>query len=949
MCKKLIFLFAFLVVLVSTSTLSAYVEENILINGSFEDGFQSPWVFDNGTPAYEIVSDAQDGLNALKVTIAEAGSSEYIPALAQPGISFEAGKYYTFSVFLKGSYDGMQVYLKPQQRGGSYTGYGAAYVTLTTEWAEYSVTTPVFSSTVATADVSIWLGMQAGDVYIDHVRFYEGDYTEPGPTRKATNPIPPSGTSDLTRFNMLSWEPGLYADSHNLYFGTDEDAVTNATVENPMDVLVSQQQTDAFYDTAGDYGTTYYWRIDEVNEADMKITKGHIWNFSTKPIGLTIPQSSITVTASSQKDADQGPEKTIDGSGLNAQNQHGTTNTTMWLSDVTNEPNKAWIRYDFDKLYKMPRMLIWNSNLSGFTSGYAIMGVLIEYSSDGGTTWKTLADVNELQKGTGTADYEPMIVDLGGVADGLAINALKITALSNWSSNFKQYGLSEVKFYYVPVWPTNPNPADTATGVDIYPTLSWTAGDGAVEHKVYFGTNEQAVTNGSASSYVVADSNYITPELLLGQTYFWRVVEVNNASTPSEWSGDTWSFTVIPYTVVDDFEGYSTSIDKWSGGSSASGNGAALSLDTTIANNGSKSMKFMFDDTSDGGISEVSAEPKNLLSGKNWTKGSPKWLVFWVYGDLSNITTEKLYVRINEATYWYFTQTLISADDLVTPWWTQVKVPLINTQVTLNDVDWLKIGFTKTKPETGSGQIHIDDIRLYRDAPAPLLPVNPGDANLVARYKLDGNVNDSSSNHLNGTVYGDPNYVVGPFGNYGMAKEFKNSSYVDLGKSEPNEGFNPKGSFSVSYWANIHSWTSSWGCAMVANRGESGIGWQIRRGSGYGTNGNSLVFTTRGISNDDMYSNKTPPLNQWVHITCVYDSVAFTKAIYFDDKLIIKTDLTGDVRKIAPTTHNTYLGGRANGGNTGVEAFFTGDLDEVRIYNKALSDGEIRYLFNPTP
>ena len=98
-----------------------------------------------------------------------------------------------------------------------------------------------------------------------------------------------------------------------------------------------------------------------------------------------------------------------------------------------------------------------------------------------------------------------------------------------------------------------------------------------------------------------------------------------------------------------------------------------------------------------------------------------------------------------------------------------------------------------------------------------------------------------------------------------------------------------------------------------------------------------------------MYSNQAPPLNEWVNFACVYDSDAFTKAIYFNSELIRQIDLTGDNHVVAPTTHNTYIGARANRGNTGPESLFTGDIDEVRIYDKALTNGEVKFLNDPTP
>ena len=93
----------------------------------------------------------------------------------------------------------------------------------------------------------------------------------------------------------------------------------------------------------------------------------------------------------------------------------------------------------------------------------------------------------------------------------------------------------------------------------------------------------------------------------------------------------------------------------------------------------------------------------------------------------------------------------------------------------------------------------------------------------------------------------------------------------------------------------------------------------------------------------------TPPLNEWVHITCVYDSVAYTKSIYMNGLLDRTVSLTGTSKVIGATTHNTYIGARANSGNTGRESYFTGMIDEVRMYNRALSAGEAAFLGDPTP
>jgi hypothetical protein len=76
----------------------------------------------------------------------------------------------------------------------------------------------------------------------------------------------------------------------------------------------------------------------------------------------------------------------------------------------------------------------------------------------------------------------------------------------------------------------------------------------------------------------------------------------------------------------------------------------------------------------------------------------------------------------------------------------------------------------------------------------------------------------------------------------------------------------------------------------------------------------------------------------------VYDSVANTKTIYING--LQNRQVTGTVgAKIAATTHNTYIGARAVAANTGPEAYFTGMLDEIRIFNRALTGGEAGYLY----
>ena len=111
------------------------------------------------------------------------------------------------------------------------------------------------------------------------------------------------------------------------------DDVNNAGRANPMGVLASQGQSDTTYDPAGllDYGQTYYWRVDEVNAApDNTIFKGDVWSFTAEPFAY--PVTPVAAKASGSG-TNMGPQNTINGSGLNADDQHSVESTKMWISN----------------------------------------------------------------------------------------------------------------------------------------------------------------------------------------------------------------------------------------------------------------------------------------------------------------------------------------------------------------------------------------------------------------------------------------------------------------------------------------------------------------------------------------------------------------------------------------------------------------------------------------
>jgi len=750
-------------------------------------------------------------------------------------------------------------------------------------------------------------------------------------------PRPEDGETDVLRDAPLSWTPGPFASTHDVYLGTTFEDVDNASRTAPGIVLVSKDQSDTTYNAGHlEFGTTYYWRVDEVNAPDKPGTyKGQVWSFTVEP--YSYPITPTAATASSSMGSSMGPTKTINRSGLNASDQHSIAITDMWVSSKTG-PQPTWIQYEFDRVRKLDQMWVWNSNQAvEEIVGYGVKQARVEVSTDG-TTWTEVPNVPEFAQATGQIDYvHNTTVDLGGAV----AQYVRLTCLSTWGGG-EIYSLSEVRFFEAPTRARGPEPTNAATGVDVDATLNWRPGREAARHEVYLGTDPNALV----LAQTVTDHQVALTALggQYGQTYYWRVNEVNDAALPQSWEGDVWTLSTPTYKVVDDFEAYNDQCNRvyyaWKGGAGNSenadcgqsayggnGTGSIVGNDNppyaerTHVHSGAQAMPFSYDNTSGSGVSEAVL---TFSPAQDWTAGGLKTLVLFFKGDLAN-GAGQVYVKINGTKVSYTG----NAAALTTGLWNQWNVDL--SSLSVQAVSSLTVGVSGT----GKGVLYVDDIRLYREAPAVVVPSDPGQTGLVAWYSMEGSVQDGSGNGNNGTLVGAPTYGTSLAG-LGTALGLNGvSDCVDLGNKA---AFNPAGSLGISLWASIGDWGTAWNHVMVGNRGESNVGWQVRRHSS-----TSLCFTTRGVGQDDTASVLTPPLNEWIHITCVYEQAANTKTIYVNGTPdTVVTTNTG--AKVAATTHNTYIGARAVGGNTGPEAFFTGMLDDIRIYNRALSEAEARYL-----
>ncbi len=517
----------------------------------------------------------------------------------------------------------------------------------------------------------------------------------------ASNPEPTSGATDVPRDATLNWASGSFAGQHDLYLGTDLAAVTGASTADASGIYRGRIDPNT-YTTPLAFGQTYYWRVDEVNRTpDNSTFQGAVWSFTVEPYAY--PIAKITPTASSFR-AGMGPEKTVDGSGLDRVDQHGTEPTTMWLSAGT-LPN--WIQYQFDKAYKLHTMKVWNSNqaVESFV-GFGAKSVRIEYALDG-ATWTELPGVPEFARATGSPTYASnTTVDFGGIS----AQYVKLTINSPWGLA-PQTGLSEVRFFSAPVQARAPEPAHNATGVSIDVALDWRPGREAASHNVYLGTDKQAVTDSTATAKTVADHSYRPSPLQLGTTYYWRVDEVNDAAATQSWAGEVWSFTTQEYRVVEDFESYADAegqriYETWVDGFGSSNNGSQVGYpqapfaEQKITHGGKQSMPLSYGNT---GVLVVSEATRTFAAPQDWTASGIKSLSLYFQGAAGN--SGQLYLKINNAKVPYSG----NAGDIAKPAWMPWNVDL-SVVVGVSTVTKLTIGIGGAGAK---GIVYLDDIRLY--------------------------------------------------------------------------------------------------------------------------------------------------------------------------------------------------------------------------------------------
>ena len=796
-------------------------------------------------------------------------------------------------------------------------------------WEEWSQSAIVSSSTNPLFIGNSPAGPRHFQGMIDDVRVYSRALTAeevadamrgPLPPALASEPTPDDRATDVARDVTLGWTPGMYAapvNGHTVYLSENFDDINDGGgIRQSADSYTPPQSLE--------FATTYYWRIDEVNAAPSSaVHEGEVWSFTTEPVAY--PIQNIIATASSN-DAGRGPENTVNGSGLGENDLHSMQETDMWLSGVE-LVNGAWIQYEFEKIYALHQMLVWNHNTRlESTIGFGIKEATIEYSIDG-SDWIALGTTHEFARAPGMDGYAyDTTVDFGGAA----AKYVRLTASSNFGGLAKQYGLSEVRFSHTPLRARKPNPESGATDVDPDVILSWRAGREAAQHDLYISADEQAVIDGTAPLTTVTEASHAPLALDMGTTYYWKVNEINVAETSTMLDGDVWNFSTPEFIVVDDFEDYNDYppdeiFSVWIDGWGVPANGALAANDippfaeTTIARSGLQSMPFRYDNS---GTATYSEAERTFAVAQDWTGHGLKTLSLRFYGNPDNLAGQ-MYVKVNGAKVEYDGD----VSNLAQQGWQAWNIELASFGTNLQSVTSLAIGIDGNG---ASGILYVDDIRLFAYERRFVTPTEPDASGLVAHYEFDQNANDSSGNNNHGTLAGNPQWVTGEIG--GSLQLDGRNDYVDCG-NDPS--LDMTGAITISAWIYPAGSGASSTFPRIVDKsdgtggGDPGYKVYLRAEENY-------VVTVSG-GGTYMSSSSAAVLNAWNYVAFAITGTQW------------KLCLNGvwqewDESTLPSLSSNPLFIGNSPAG----ERLFDGIIDDVRIYNRALTAAEIAWLAGET-
>ena len=215
-------------------------------------------------------------------------------------------------------------------------------------------------------------------------------------------------------------------------------------------------------------------------------------------------------------------------------------------------------------------------------------------------------------------------------------------------------------------------------------------------------------------------------------------------------------------------------------------------------------------------------------------------------------------------------------------------------------------------------------------------------AELIAHWPLDGNADDALGNHngaASSIVYG----ADGAAAHTGTAAEFNGSnSTITIPFSSD---LNPD-SFTLSMWANADS-TGGFASAVTSRDDVAGPithGYII-----YNNNGGDWDFWTGdGDAGWDSLAGPAVATGNWTHLAITYDAATDTKSLWVNGALAVSdnTPQSGPTQYAPNGTIESENLNIGSGADNGSQFYFDGLIDDVALWDEALSLAEIQDVMN---
>ena len=485
-------------------------------------------------------------------------------------------------------------------------------------------------------------------------------------TRKpelAAFPNPADGALHADTWVNISWSPGVPAVSHDVYIGDNFDAVSEGAegtfIGNQADTFLVIGFPGFPYPDGLVPGTTYYWRIDEVNDTEPNSPwKGDIWSFSIPPKTAYFP------------DPAEGAESVdVDGQ-FSWTPGFGAKLHTVYFGDNFEEVDNAaggspqgTTTYSPGTL-KMAKTYYWRVDEFDIIETYK--GDVWSFTTEGA--------VESLDPANG------------------AVNVAQ-TPILTWTPGF---GASHEVYFGTDA--DSVKNADTSSpeykGSGNLGSESYEPGQLEWDTTYYWRIDEANSTN--------ADSPWTGPLWSFTTANFLIVDDMESYNDIDE--GQPGSNRIY-LAWVDGYDNPATN-------GSVVGNEPPPIAEQTIVHGGLQSMPLEYNNAV--GKSEATL---TLTSNRDWTVNGVNTLTIWFRGSSDN-AAEQMYVVLNDSAV----VTHDNPDAAQKGSWTEWNIDLqvfADQGVNLANVNSITLGFGNRSNPTagGSGMMYFDDIRLYTPVP----------------------------------------------------------------------------------------------------------------------------------------------------------------------------------------------------------------------------------------